>query len=377
MSESVARECVLAIASDGELLYPVGISDGAGGAVDVTWLPPAGESTLEVVGTRNLVRTVRLYFYKMLSWELGSLGLKVVRWVPSERVASDPLVIGERSRPFALGEVRSRRATPGEFLPSHKVLILVHGGLSDADSMLAEVGPLVERSGQTYDRIVAFEYETVMTPLQDSATQLAQALTSVGITFSGGGRVDLLAVGTGTLVARAAIEMLGAHERVSRCLLAGPPNTGTLLAKSQSIARWLGTLALAKCVLVPQLLPLNMAFNKAVNDAAAIRDLQPQSDFLKALNAAKPSAQVPYTILAGVAALPPALTGFLRRMADASLSFLLDDEHDMVCSQTSMISLRNGQFPAEQLKVHVVPADHFTYWSEPITAERVVEWLKA
>ncbi len=377
LESSVSRERVLAIASDGELLYPVGIADGTSGAIDVTWLPPAGESTLEGVGTRNLVRTVRLYFYKMLSWELGSLGLKVVRWIPCECVAAEPLVIGEHSRQFALGEVRSRRANPGDILPTHKVLVLVHGGLSDADSMLAEIGPLVERSGQTYDRIVAFEYETVVTPLQDSATQLAQALASSGITLAGGGRVDLLAVGTGTLVARTAIEMLGAHERVSRCLLAGPPNTGTLLAKSQSIARWLGTLALAKCVLVPQLLPLNMAFNKAVNDAAAIRDLQPQSDFLKALNAAKPPAQVPYTILAGVAALPPALAGFLRRMADASLSFLFDDEHDLVCSQTSMISLRNGQFPAEQLKVHVVPADHFTYWSEPITAERVVEWLKA
>ncbi len=377
LESSVTSQRVLAIASDGELLYPVGIADAQSGAVNVTWLPPAGESTLEgTVATRNLVRTVRLYFYKMLSWELGSLGLNVVRWVPIERVSTEPLVIGERSRPFSLGEVRSRRATPGDILPAHKVLVLVHGGLSDADSMLAEIGPLVERSGQTYDRIVAFEYETVVTPLQDSATQLAQALASGGLAPTGGGRVDLMAVGVGTLVTRAAIEMLGARERVSRCLLAGPPNTGTLLAKSQSIARWLGTLALAKCVLVPQLLPLNMAFNKAVNDAAAIRDLQPQSDFLKALNASSPPTQVPYTILAGVAALPPALAGFLRRLADASLSFLFDDEHDMVCSQTSMLSLRNGQFPVEQLQVHVVPADHFTYWSDPSTAERVVEWLK-
>ena len=186
-----------------------------------------------------------------------------------------------------------------------------------------------------------------------------------------------MAVGVGTLVARAAIEMLGAHTRVSRCLLAGPPNTGTLLAKSQSIARWLGTLALAKCALVPQLLPLNMAFNKAINDAAAIRDLQPQSDFLKALNASNPPAQVPYTILARVAALPPALAGLLRHLADRSLSFLFDDEHDLVCSQTSMLTLRGGQFPTEKLKVEVVPADHFTYWSESQTAERVVEWLRA
>lgn len=377
LETSVARERVLAIASDGELLYPVGIADGASGVVEVTWLPPSGESTLEGGVTRNLVRTIRLYFYKMFRADLDSLGLKVVRWIPHERVADEPLALGEHTRQFPLGEVRRRRAIPGDILPAQRVLVLVHGGLSDADSMLAEVGPLVERAGQTYDRIVAFEYETVVTPLQDSATQLAQALTNAGITLAEGGRVDLLAVGMGTLVARAAIEMLGSHARVSRCLLAGPPNAGTLLAKSQNFAHWLGTLALAKCALVPQLLPLNMAFNKAVNDAAAIRDLQPHSDFLKALNATNPPVQVPYTILAGVAALPPEMAGFLRRMADASLSFLFDDEHDMVCRQTSMISLRNGQFPAEQLQIHVVPADHFTYWSDPRTTERVVEWLRA
>lgn len=376
LEATATRERVIAIASDGELLYPVGIGDSDSGVVDITWLPPSSAATLEGVGTRNVVGSIRLYFYKMLGWESGSLGLHHVRWIPTERVAAEPPVIGERQHSFAHGEVRKRRIQPGEILPTHKILVLVHGGLSDTESMLAEIGPLVERSGKMYDRILAFEYETVATPLQESATQLAQSLASIGLAPSSEGRVDLMASGVGALVARAAIEMLGAHTRVSRCLLAGPPNTGTLLAKSQNIARWLGTLALAKCVLVPQLLPLNMAFNKAVNDAAAIRDLQPQSDFLKALNASNPATQVPYTILSGVAALPPAMAGLLRRMADQTLSLLFADEQDLVCSQTSMLSLRNGTFPVNLLKVHVVPADHFTYWSDPQTTERVVEWIQ-
>ena len=375
--ESTRSERVLAIAADGELLYPVGLSQPGDEEVDVTWLPPAGDASPESIGTRSVAGSVRLYFYKLLNWESGTLGLHRVRWIPLEQALSSPIEPGERTRRFATGEVRKRRVNPGEVLAAHKVLVLVHGGLGDVEAMLAEVGPLITRSGQTYDHIVAFAYESFATPLQESATQLAQALAGIGLAPAAGGRVDLMAVGVGSLVARAAIEMLGAHTHVSRCLLAGPPNTGTLLAKSHSIARWLGTLALAKCVLVPQLLPLNMAFNKVVHEAATIRDLQPQSDFLKTLNAASPPVQIPYTILAGVAELSPALVGFVRRLADSTLSLLFDDEHDMVCSQTSMHTLRNGKFPPAQLKIHIVPADHFSYWSEPTSSDRVIEWLKA
>jgi len=113
-----------------------------------------------------------------------------------------------------------------------------------------------------------------------------------------------------------------------------------------------------------------------VNDAAAVRDLQPNSDFLKALNASSPPSQVPYTILAGVAELPPALAGFVRRLADKTLALVFDDEHDLMYSQTSMRSIRPGLIPTEKWNVHVVTADHFSYWSEPQTVERVVEWLK-
>ena len=375
--EPTRGERVLAIAADGELLYPVGLSQPGDETVDVTWLPPAGDASPESIGTRSVAGSVRLYFYKLLNWESGTLGLHRVRWVPLEQALTTPMEPGERTRRFATGEVRKRRVNPGEVLASHKVLVLVHGGLGDVETMLAEVDPLIERSGQTYDQILAFAYETVATPIQESATQLAQTLASLGLAPAAGGRVDLMAVGVGSLVARAAVEMLGAHTHVSRCLLTGPPNTGTLLARSHSIACWLGTLALAKCALVPQLLPLNMAFNKVVNEAATIRDLQPQSDFLKALNSANPPVQISYTILAGISELSPALVGFVRRLADSTLSLLFDDEHDMVCSQTSMRTLRNGKFPHAQLKIHIVPADHFSYWSEATSCDRVVEWLKA
>lgn len=376
LTESVTSERTLVIASDGELLFPVGFSESHSDTVDVTWLPPAESPSFEGLATRSVARAIRLYVYKLLGWESGSLGLQRVRWVSAECSAMPPIEVGERVRHFATGEVRKRRVNPGEVPPESRVLVLVHGGLSDGDALLAEIGPLVEKSGRTYDQVLAFEYDTIATPLLDSATQLSQSLASAGLAPTGNGRVDLLAIGLGALVTRSALELLGAHSRVSRALFAGPPNAGSILAKSQNIARWLGTLALTKCALVPQLLPLNMAFNKVVNDAAAVRDLQPQSDFLKALNASSPPSQVPYTILAGVAELSPALAGFARRLADKTLSLVFDDEHDLLFSQTSMRSIRNGQIPSEKLRVHVVSADHFTYWSDPQSVDRVVEWLK-
>ncbi len=366
---------LVAIASDGELHYPVGGSD-VDGSVAIHWLPPAITTVAEGIGTRSVVGAIRLYIYKMLKWDTGSLGLQLLQWVPTEDVAMIPPELGERTRLFATGQVRKRRALPHDIHPEHRILLLVHGSLADGDTMLAEVAPLVTKAGQTYDRTLAFEYETVGTPLLESATQLTRLLTTLGVGATESRRVDVMAVGSGCLVARAAIELLGAHARVHRCLLAGPPNTGTMLAQSQKLASWLGTLALAKSALVPYLLPLNLAFNKAVNDAAAVRDLQPNSEFLQSLNASSPPQQPAYTILSGVAQLPPAMAGFVRRLADATLALFLDDEHDLVCSQKSMCTVREGTFPADKLQVQIVPADHFTYWSEPQSADRVVAWLK-
>jgi hypothetical protein len=161
-------------------------------------------------------------------------------------------------------------------------------------------------------------------------------------------------------------------------------NAGTVLAKSRNLATWLGAAAttslgaaaVAKTLLTPYLIPLCAGLSKIANDAAVLKDLQPQSDFLKTLNGSNPPKQVPYTILAGCAEMPPQLAKLTHRLADSVLTQLFGDEHDLVVSQTSMLSLRAGKFPADRLTVHLVPADHFSYWSEPQSADKVVNWLK-
>lgn len=373
--KQVTREGVIAIASDGELLFPVGVSPPDTDSIEINWLPPVGAQCSMETGTRSIAGATKLYIFKLFNWESGSLGLHRALWFPLDRTATIPIEPGERIRRTGTGEVRLKRIAPGELRTSNRTLVLVHGELGDAPSMLSELGPVLQQSGVHYDHIVTFTYETIASSLQNSAASLAQALRSAGLTTENT-QVDVIASGMGSLVVRAAIELLGAHTCVTRCLLAGAPNTGTLLAKSQKIACWLGTLALAKAMLTPQLLPALLAVNKAINEAAAIRDLQPLSEFLTSLNASMPSVAVHYTLLAGVADLSPELSGFARRLLDKSLSILFDDEHDMVCSQISMQTVRNGQHPPDRLSLTVVSADHFSYWTEATSVNRVMQWLK-
>jgi hypothetical protein len=377
---SVSQDSLLVMATDGELFFPVGFSRSS--TVDISWLPPSAAGD-EEPGTRSVLRSIRLYVYKLLNWEAGDLGIHRLQWIPADKLATAPREIGERSFRFSTGEVRKRRVVPSDLKPGSQVLLLIHGALSDGGTMLSELVPQLEKSGRVYDQILAFEYETFATPLQQSATQLVQGLSAMGLTANGS-QVDVIAEGIGGLVARAAVELLGAQDRVSRCLLAGPMNAGTLLAKSRNLATWLGAAAttslgaaaMAKTLLTPYLIPLCAGLSKVVNDAAVLKDLQPQSDFLKALNGSNPPKQVPYTILAGCADMPPQLTKLTRRLADSVLNQVFGDEHDLVVSQTSMLSLREGRFPADRLTVHLVPADHFSYWTEPQSADKVVNWLK-
>jgi hypothetical protein len=378
---AVGQDSWLVMATEGELLYPVGFSRSS--TIDISWLPPSTSGD-EEAGTRSVVRSVRLYVYKLLNWEAGDLGVQRVQWVPTEKVATTPREIGERSFRFSTGEVRKRKVVPSDLKPGCQALLLVHGALSDGGAMLSEIGPLLEKSGRVYDQILAFEYETFATPLQLSATQLVQGLTALGFTTGTGSQADVIAEGIGGLVARAAVELLGAQDRITRCLLAGPMNAGTVLAKSRNLATWLGAAAttslgaaaVAKTLLTPYLIPLCAGLSKVANDAAVLKDLQPQSDFLKTLNGSNPPKQVPYTILAGCAEMPPQLAKLTHRLADSVLTQLFGDEHDLVVSQTSMLSLREGRFPADRLTVHLVSADHFSYWTEPQSADKVINWLK-
>lgn len=363
------------MASDGELFYPAGVSREGTSAIDVIALPPAVDPA-EGPGTRGLAQSIRLYIYKVMNWDTGELGMQRLSWVSSSAQAFASRQVGERSRRFASGETRGRLAVPNDFPPESRILVLVHGALSDGSAMLANLFPLLDKSGQTYDQIIAFEYETFATPVQQNVTRLAQSLSALGVRPGQNGRVDLIAEGLGTLVARGAVELLGAHDRISRCLLAGPMNLGTLLAKSQSLVTWLGASAMFKTLTVPYLVPLCAGLAKIASDAAVLKDLQPQSEFLKALNGSNPPQQVPYTILAGSAELPVPLSNIARRLADPILTQLFNDVHDLVVSQKSMVTIRDGRVAADRLTVHFVPADHFSYWTEPQSAELVVNWFK-
>jgi len=174
---------------------------------------------------------------------------------------------------------------------------------------------------------------------------------------------------------------------VDRCLLAGPPNTGTILVRGKKLVPLLGTLITN--LTGPTLISLvvGWALKKITDDAKSLDDLDPDSDFLKQLNSSTSDAKVPYYIMAGRNELPPDGETFWKRLylaaaklSDAALDLFFNDQHDMVLSVHSMSTVREGKYPSELLKVQVLPCHHYAYLSPTYFAEQgninpLLEWL--
>jgi hypothetical protein len=101
------------------------------------------------------------------------------------------------------------------------------------------------------------------------------------------------------------------------------------------------------------------------------------------LNAHTGEARVPYYILAGSYQVPDNVKGLWQRLWNqfrrglrASLEFVFDDAHDLVVSNTSMQTVREGRYPVELLATSVVHCSHGEYFSNPVAESQLVAWLR-
>ena len=61
--------------------------------------------------------------------------------------------------------------------------------------------------------------------------------------------------------------------------------------------------------------------------------------------------------------------------ADAGLDMLFGDQHDMVVNVQSMLTVRNGTYPADLLQTRVLPCNHFQYFDSVEGQESLAAWL--
>ena len=386
-------ESLMALAYDGNVFYPVGRPGEKANTLNVEWLPDTctddhiGLPPLPLRSTRSLGHTVKLFLYKLFSQSDPSEGLHRARFVPQEDLNTETTEPGERIYRMRGGEVRYRAPRDGELQTGQRVGLFVHGFGSETAWMVAGPAQFLLENGVKYDHILTFDYESVNTTVGTNSQNLANALKEAGFGPDDGITLDVFAHSMGALICRSMIEMLEGDTFVDRCILAGPPNEGTILVEAKKLVPLLGTLVTNLAGPHPASLLVGWVLKKVADEAKSLDDLRPGSELLSQLNGSTKEAKVPHYILAGRNELPPDGETFWKRLylataklSDAALDMFFSDQHDMVISVNSMSTIRNGTYPPELLKIQVVPCHHFAYldpayFEDENSREPLLEWL--
>jgi pimeloyl-ACP methyl ester carboxylesterase len=280
-------------------------------------------------------------------------------------------------------EVRARVAR------SRRILLVIHGLFGDTLDLLTGVRRQVgggKSIHDSYDLLLACDYENLNTPVSQTARALAEALKAAGLGPGHDKELHVLAHSLGGLVARWLVEREGGNQIVRRVVLAGTPNAGF---------HWPSLHALAVTGLTIGLNSLTgSVWPAAVFTALAgalgrhevtLEEMKPGSVLLGEL-ASSADPNVPYTVLAGTRSVPPSppgRPGLLQRLGgwlgpSGVLGVAADQRffgkaNDVVVSVESIQSLPAGwkQAPVGGL----VECDHMSYFHDPESVAAVAAAL--
>jgi len=353
----VAGEHVLPSAWDGEDHLPLGAARAAGDQTELvlTRLPlPSATDEL----TRGVAGSLKILFHKVVLSRLGAdysyprLGLVTFGGdgEPSYEVDPDRVAAAVS------------RAT--------RILLLVHGIIGDTRGMAAGVS----RSGLAdgYDALLAFDYESINTPVPTTASELASALRRIGLEPGHGKSLTVLAHSMGGLVSRWLIEREGGDTIADRLVLCGTPSGGSPWPRVEDLATASVGLALnGLSTLAGPFAIAVKAFGFAVAALekldVALDDMKPGSKLLADL-AASPQPAIPYVAVAGDEPFGPdgdpararRILEKLRLPAEV-LANVFGGEHDVAVSVSSATT-----FGSEwQTRPPILDADcnHLTYFA--------------
>ncbi|RME65653.1 MAG: hypothetical protein D6790_01550, partial [Caldilineae bacterium] len=297
LEEETGLEGVLPVAFDGEYYYlagqqtdPTSSTRDPGRrrlAVNITHLPlPAdgpvatGERTAGDAPTRDLKRTVRLFFYKVYRKELPEdTGVRRAELSPGGAPIYTP-------------------AKPEHVAAAQRVALLVHGFTSSTEWLVQRAWPHLGRL-DAYDLTLTFDYETFGTSIRDNGVLLAQQLTALGFGPEDGVHLDIFCHSMGTQVVRSMVELEGGHRYVDRVFMAGAPNAGTRLAEAKKLILWLGTVLLNYAGFAPPTLITTWFLKRFLDAAVSVEDLQPDSALYQALNGQTEPLDVTYYVQIG------------------------------------------------------------------------------
>ena len=287
---------VLPIAFDGEHFRVIGDSEKVNDetVVHLRELPEVTTSAdehgvnspfSEEQQDRSLFKALKLSFFKLV---MKKKEVNTLQWAD---------ILGD-------GRVVLRNENLGmKAANASKVLLTLHGIAGDGRSMLEE---LVRNTGQEwfeqFDCILVYEYESLNTPLDQTAVLLKEKLDSVSICDDDDKHVTILAHSIGGLVARWLIERAGGRAMIDACILVGTPHAGSLFGKVEQYRKTATSYLDLAINFVPNLVPFSGYLLKGLRTVGdltgSIGQLDPAGNFINQLNTSDDPG-VQYTLIGG------------------------------------------------------------------------------
>ncbi len=342
---------LLPIIFDGEDYLLAGYSSDGRAVVELVDLPPVSAPT------RGMGRTLRLFLYKKMGRHIPEFGLR-------NGVAEN-------------GKVLYTPVSRDQFRPGDRVAILVHGFKDDTSWFVKNVAPMLVDKILPYDHMLAWDYETWGTSVQESGEDFARALRQqCGFVPGDGITVHVYAHSMGTLVSRAMIELSGGHEMVDGLCLAGPPNNGSTLINVAKGAAFLVMTALNHATKIPAIGKVSWPLKELFKAGEGFADLAVNSPITRTLNGLTKPDNVPYLVLAGKN-LPDELASRFNRLAykvfDTTLDAIFGEDNDTAIGLSSLRGVRGEAYP--KLTIKELPCDHSGYYVISQGREAIREWV--
>lgn len=373
------NEYIISATSDGEFFYPIGGASqknqsGSKTILNIQYLPNKGTQNAQ---KRGLLNTFKLVFQKVVVQKISdltgiNLGAKFT--APYLRLITPD------------GKYDSPQNTKTQLKNAQKIALVIHGFTGETKDMLfakskENVQNLHKTLQQHYDTIVAYDYESYNTTIEQTARDLKLRLAEAGITAESNKEIHIICHSMGGLVSRWFLEKEAGNEIVSKLIMLGTPNAGSPWPKIKDWAFTAATILLNKIPVVGWPLTAITFLTDKLNLVGDLDvtspQMQPTSDFLQLLNSTE-DVGIPYYIITGNTSLikiqqkdtdhkiKRLIENVLQKIGidnpahyAALTQFLFKEANDIAVGVSSMKNMGTARMP----EVLQAACDHISYFS--------------
>lgn len=200
-----------------------------------------------------------------------------------------------------------REGVAAKVKEAKNILLLVHGIIGDTSGMASSLPLSIDERGSSlldkFDLVLTYDYENLSTPIEQTALEMGQQLSAVGLGIDDNKHLTLLVHSMGGLVSRWFIEKLGGRAIVNHLVMCGTPNNGSPYGEIESARKLISVLTTISLNAFPVSAPfcvgLLLLINRSKKLTPCLEQMSPSSSFMQQLNSEGSDPGIRYTILAG------------------------------------------------------------------------------